>query len=114
MSPSVLFVAARDQGFAASVPRSKHTDVVKMLNKAVVSQARKFVWATDDSQLEFVRHIGKAPDRTIITKEQKEASLAAARGEFVVENPADQHRADSSASSCERSGRMPSCASILR
>jgi hypothetical protein len=48
----------------------------------VVCQARKFVWATDDSQLEFVRrYIGTAPDRTIITEAQKQEALAAARGE---------------------------------
>jgi hypothetical protein len=85
-SPTVLFAAARDQGFAASIARWKHTDLVKVLNKAVVSQARKFVWAPDDSQLEFVRrYIGTAPDRTIITEEQKREALAAARGELVVE-----------------------------
>jgi hypothetical protein len=61
----------------------------KVLNKAVVSQARKFVWATDDSQLSFVRrYIGTAPDRTILTEKQKREALAAARGELVVENGA--------------------------
>jgi Protein of unknown function (DUF4238) len=82
VSPSVLFVAAHDQRFAGSVVRWKHTELVKVLNRAVVSQARKFVWATDDSQLEFIRrHIGTAPDRTILTEEQKKEALAAARGE---------------------------------
>jgi hypothetical protein len=53
-----------------------------VLNSEVVCQARKFVWATDESQLELVRrHIGTAPDRTIITEAQKQESLAAARGE---------------------------------
>jgi hypothetical protein len=88
-TPTVLFVAAHDQGFAGSVARWNHTDLVKMLNKAVVSQARKFVWATDDSRLEFVRrYIGTAPDRTILTEEQKGEALAAARGELVVEDGA--------------------------
>jgi Protein of unknown function (DUF4238) len=80
-SPSVLFVAARDQGFAGFIAGWKHTDLVKVLNKTVVSQARKFVWATDDSQLEFIRrNISAAPDRPILTEEQKRESLAVARG----------------------------------
>jgi Protein of unknown function (DUF4238) len=85
VSPSILFLAARGPGLARSVARWKHTDLVKMLNKAIVSQARQFVWATDDSQLEFVRrYISTAPDRPIITEEQKQESLAAARGDLVV------------------------------
>jgi hypothetical protein len=83
VSPSVLFVAAPDRGFAHSLSCRKHQDVVKVVNKAVVCQARKFVWATDESQLEFIRrHIATAPDRTIITEKQKQEALAAARGEL--------------------------------
>jgi 2-polyprenyl-6-methoxyphenol hydroxylase-like FAD-dependent oxidoreductase len=49
-------------------------------------EARQFVWATDESQLEFVRrYISTAPDRPIITEEQKQESLAAARGDLVVQ-----------------------------
>jgi hypothetical protein len=63
--------------------RTEAHRIAKEFNKAVICQARKFVWATDDSQLEFVnRHIGTAPDRTIITEAQKQDSLAAARGEM--------------------------------
>jgi len=87
VSPTVLFVAAHDPAFARSLAGLKQTELVAVLNEAVVCQARKFVWATDDSQLEFVRrHIGTAPNRTIITEAQKQKSLAAARGEH--ENPA--------------------------
>lgn len=87
VSPTVLFMAARDPAFARFLAGRKHTDLVKMLNKAVVCQARKYVWAADDSQLEFVRrHIGTAPDRPIITEEQKRESLAAARGELAVDS----------------------------
>jgi Protein of unknown function (DUF4238) len=86
VSPSILFLAARDRGFASSVARWKHTDLVKLLNKAIVSQARQFVWAADDSQLEFVRrYISMVPDRVIITEEQKQESVAAARGDLVVQ-----------------------------
>jgi Protein of unknown function (DUF4238) len=86
VSPSILFLAAHDPDFARFIAGLNHTYLVKTINKAVVCQARKFVWATDDSQLEFVRrHIGTAPDRTIITEEQKQESLAAARGELAVD-----------------------------
>jgi hypothetical protein len=84
VSPTVLFVAAHDPEFARSLARWKHTALAKMLNKAVVCQARKYVWAVDDAQLEFVRrHIATAPDRVIITEEQKRQSLAAASGELI-------------------------------
>jgi hypothetical protein len=86
VSPTVVFVAAHNRGFSDWLATRKHTELAKVFNKAVVSQARKFVWATDDSQLEFVRrHIGTAPDRTIITEAQKQEALAAARGEHAVE-----------------------------
>ena len=86
VSPTVLFVAAHDPAFARSLAGLKQTELVEVLNMAVVCQARKFVWATDDSRLEFVRrHIGTVPDRTIITEAQKQESLAAARGEHAVE-----------------------------
>jgi hypothetical protein len=82
VSPTVLFVAAHDPTFARSLAGLKQTELVWVLNSEVVCQARKFVWATDESQLELVRrHIGTAPDRTIITEAQKQESLAAARGE---------------------------------
>ena len=84
VSPTMLFVAAHDPAFGRWLAAAwKHTELAKMLNKVVVCQARKFVWATDASQLEFVRrHIGTAPDRTIITDEHKREGLAAARGEL--------------------------------
>ena len=87
VSPTVVFVAAHNRGFADWLATQKHTELAKRFNKAVVCQARKFVWGTHDSRLEFVRrHIGTAPDRTIITEAQKQEALAAARGEH--ENPA--------------------------
>ena len=89
VSPSVLFAAAHEPAFARSLAARKHREVVKAVNRAVVTQARKFVWATDNSQLEFVHHhIGTAPDRTIITEEQKRETLAAARGGLAAEESA--------------------------
>jgi hypothetical protein len=59
VSPTIVFVAAHDHGFAGWLAGRMHTELAKAFNKAVVCQARKFVWATDDSQIEFVRrHIG--------------------------------------------------------
>jgi Protein of unknown function (DUF4238) len=82
ISPTIVFLAAHDEMPARSFARYKPTDLVKLLNKAIVSQARQFVWAADLSQLEFVRrHLGTAPDRTIITEEQKQEALAVARGQ---------------------------------
>jgi hypothetical protein len=91
VSPTILFLAARDPGFAGSVARCNHTKLVKLLNKALVTQARQFVWATDDSQIEFIgRHIAKTPDRVILTEEQKQESLAAARGDHGIEQSRHQ------------------------
>ena len=51
------------------------------MNEAVVRQARQYVWATDDSQIGFVRkHIGKAPDRELLTDEQKQQAINVAQG----------------------------------
>ncbi len=84
ISSGVVFFAAHDQQLARTVATYNPTLLVKLLNKAVVSQARQFVWAEDASQLEFVRrYIGAAPDRVIITEEQKEEALAAARGRSI-------------------------------
>jgi|SRR5579862_442930 len=82
VSPTILFVAAHDTDFAKTVASWNKTKLVKELNKAVVCQARQFVWGTDDSQLDFVRrHIATAPDRIILTEEHRKQALAAARGE---------------------------------
>jgi len=83
VSPTVLFLASRNPDFAKTVASWNPTKLAKELNKVVVCQARQFVWAVDDSQLEFVRrHIASAPDRPILTEEQKQEALAAARGEI--------------------------------
>jgi hypothetical protein len=61
--------------------RENPTKVAKRVNKTVVGQAREFVWGVDDSQLDFVqKHIGTIPERDIITPEQRQEALDAARG----------------------------------
>jgi hypothetical protein len=55
--------------------------VVKSVNLAVVSQARKFVWGVDDGQRRFVQNqMSKVPEKPIITDEQKQQAINAAAG----------------------------------
>jgi hypothetical protein len=50
------------------------------MNKDVVSQAREFVWGLDDAEIDFVRtYIKSESDRVILSDEQREEALAAAR-----------------------------------
>jgi hypothetical protein len=81
LSPNKLFVASHDPRFTRPLPAARHAAKVKTINKAVVRQAREFVWGTDDAQLEFVRkHMRTVPDRVILTDEQRQEGIAAARG----------------------------------
>ena len=80
ISPTKLFIAAHTDRFKQLKP-GQETTVVKAINKAVVAQAREFVWAVDDSQLTFVeKHMGTAPERPLMTAEQQQAVFDAARG----------------------------------
>lgn len=80
ISPDKIFVAAYDDRFRRMTSSKSH--VVRVMNKDVVQQAREFVWGTDDSQVEFVeKNIAKLPDRVIISEDQREQALRAARGE---------------------------------
>ena len=81
IGPRTLFLASNDLTLADRVSRGDHTKAVKMMNKTVVGQAREFVWGMDDSQLPFVeKRMGTAPERVIITAEQRQAALDAAQG----------------------------------
>jgi hypothetical protein len=45
------------------------------------TQAQEFVWGVDDSQLRFVqKYMGTTPERVIITAEQRQEAIDAARG----------------------------------
>lgn len=82
LGPRHLFVAAYDDHYAKALRTSAHGKIVKIMNKDVVRQARETVWGIDDANIEFVRkHIGKAPERVILTEEQRQEILAAARGQ---------------------------------
>jgi uncharacterized protein DUF4238 len=55
--------------------------VVKHVNLAVVSQARKFVWGVNHGHLPFVqKRMSTVPDKPIITDEQKQQAINAAAG----------------------------------
>jgi hypothetical protein len=80
ISPAKLFIAAHNDRFNQLRPRQE-TAVVKAINKAVIVQAREYVWAVDDAQLAFVeKHMGSAPERPLMTAEQQQAVFDAARG----------------------------------
>jgi hypothetical protein len=79
IGPFDLFVAAFDDRF--SRPRANATEIAWRMNNDVVSNGREFVWGVDDSQIDFVRtYIGANPDRVILSKAQREESIAAGRG----------------------------------
>ena len=60
--------------------RSNQTELVRKLNKSIIAQARRFVWGMTDLQLAFIkRNFGTAPDRVIITPEQRAEAIAAER-----------------------------------
>jgi hypothetical protein len=67
ISPTRLFLAATTVDFAkqfASLPVGR---IVREVNKMVVGQARKYVYAVDGSHLAYVRReMGKQPPPTIL------------------------------------------------
>jgi uncharacterized protein DUF4238 len=84
IGPRVLFLASRDARLATRIASSNHNTIVKMLNRATVTQAREYVWGYSDAQRVFVqRNIATVPDRQLITDEQRLEGIAAARGESV-------------------------------
>jgi hypothetical protein len=77
-----LFIGARSPRFNDWMKSSvEDTRVAKTIDKAVVAQAREFVWAENDHQKTFVeKYIGAAPDRVLISKQTRAQSLMVARG----------------------------------
>jgi hypothetical protein len=65
ISPTKLFVAAnREQAFE-NLGRIRPGGIVRHVNTFVVSRARKFVWASDESQARFIEnHMSKAMEPT--------------------------------------------------
>jgi Protein of unknown function (DUF4238) len=82
VAPRLLFLAAHNEGLAKAVSERNHTETVKRMNRTVVTQAREFVWGSNDSQLSFIsKHLGSAPERDLITPEQRAEAIAAATGQ---------------------------------
>jgi hypothetical protein len=80
IGPKALFIAEHDDTWRKRLTAADPTFVIKSINEAVVHQARQFVWGLDGGQLRFVQNrINKAPDRPIITDEQKKRAIDAAR-----------------------------------
>jgi len=87
VSPRLLFLAAHDAKIGDTLGRANPTQVVKNINKVVVQQARRFVWGSSDSQLTFIkRNFGTVPDRPLITDQQRENAINAARGKAAVQS----------------------------
>jgi len=86
ISPTKLFVAAYNDRFR-QLPTKSKSDIVRIVNRDVVQQAREYVWGTDETQKDFVqKHIGTLPDRVILSEKQKQQALRQAKGE---EGPAE-------------------------
>lgn len=82
VNSNTIFLASNDPHLAGKIAGGDHTKAAKLLNKTVVAQAQEFVWGVDETQIEFVRrHMGTAPTKPIITEEQRQQAIAAARGE---------------------------------
>jgi hypothetical protein len=82
VGPKTLFVASHDSTCSTRLAAANATTVVKNVNFAVVSQARKFVWGVDDGQRRFVQNqMSRAPDKPILTDEQRQKVINAAVGQ---------------------------------
>jgi hypothetical protein len=82
ISPHIAFTAAENPSALQALARGDHTKMVLQINKQVVSQARQYVWALDDSAVRFVRkHISTLPDRQVISDRARQLALQQARGE---------------------------------
>ena len=81
VTPTILFVAEHSQDIADALRKANPTDLVKKNNERVIQQARKYVWGATDLQLTFVqKNFGKLPDRELLTDQQKQQAVEAARG----------------------------------
>jgi hypothetical protein len=81
ISPTKYFVATRKRETIAQLNALDRTAVVREVNTAIVKQAREFVWSCDDSQKGFVaKHFAKLPERELLTEEQMQEAIDAARG----------------------------------
>lgn len=82
ISPNTIFLASNERAMQYAIASQSPTRLAKALNKVAVTQAREYVWGTDDSQAAFVsKHFGTSPIISAITEEQKTTALRAAAGD---------------------------------
>lgn len=55
ISPTMVFVAVNDPGTLDQLRRAKPKTIVASMNRYIVRRARRFVWASDESQTPYVR-----------------------------------------------------------
>jgi hypothetical protein len=56
ISPHEIFLAVGDRSFANHIKDRSQTDLVRLINAAVVGNADKYVYGVDDRQLRFVQN----------------------------------------------------------
>jgi uncharacterized protein DUF4238 len=80
LSPTVLFVASNNSGLLETLNKHDPSKVVRMMNLAIVSQARERVFSVDDSQFAFVKHhFGTAQPSTLLPDSPRQEALASLR-----------------------------------
>jgi hypothetical protein len=78
--PHTLFIASKQWGLDKELSLHPQSELVDHINYAIMSQARQFVWATDEAQLENVRkYIASAPIKPLLSSEQRARVLASAK-----------------------------------
>jgi Protein of unknown function (DUF4238) len=55
ISPSAVFLAVNDPSALTGIQSLTHSEFAELVNLTVVNNAVKYVWATDESQLGFIR-----------------------------------------------------------
>lgn len=78
--PHTLFLASKRWGLEKELSTYRSSELVDHINYAVMSQARQFVWAVDEQQIENVqKHIAEVPNRPLLSTQQREGIIAIAR-----------------------------------
>jgi hypothetical protein len=80
IDPHTLFLASKKWGLEKELYTYPQSDLVDHINYAVISQARQFVWAVDETQMENVqKYIAEVPSRPLLSAAQRESVLASAK-----------------------------------
>lgn len=80
VDPHTLFLASKKWGLEKELSTYPQSELVDNINFAVISQARQFVWAIDETQMENVqKYIGKEPGKPLLSAAQREKILTTAR-----------------------------------